>query len=341
MKRIYTICNKLSKGGGIYKISCKHSDKVYIGETINLVQRMYKHFSRLRNNKHSNPVLQNIFNKYGEDSFVVEVLEYIDTKDELLLKTKELEWQKKYTNCISFDSNVVFIIDRDETYKEKQKQQLDEARKLSNQVCTIPIIVYDIVDKKLIEFPSVREATKLIEHKHLQRNLYKNDLTPYKARYVGFKKKEFNKSKLKNILYTTSNIGTKSGSYMLFNFLNNQYKLYNSKAQFSLAFSKSVNDKLYDKFDNKIDHNFYSTKIPKTKKEFFNMFIEITPSKMKFYRYFKVKDVYNAFKTGRDIYEIAKLLGCFTRTLKNAFTIRSKEDWIKSIEIAAARVKSI
>ena len=80
---------------------------------------------------------------------------------------------------------------------------------------------------------------------------------------------------------------------------------------------------LYDAFENKIDHNLYATKIPKTKEEFLDMEIEITPSKMKFYRYFKVSDVYNAFKNGRNNSHIAELLGTSRGTIIKALNIRS------------------
>ena len=62
MKRTFTVKTELKKKPGIYKISCTETDKVYIGESVDISQRMQKHFSLLRKNKHSNPILQNIFN---------------------------------------------------------------------------------------------------------------------------------------------------------------------------------------------------------------------------------------------------------------------------------------
>lgn len=89
MKRTFTVKTELKKKPGIYKISCTETDKVYIGESVDISQRMQKHFSLLRKNKHSNPILQNIFNKYGESTFVVEVLEYTSFNSELELKKLE------------------------------------------------------------------------------------------------------------------------------------------------------------------------------------------------------------------------------------------------------------
>jgi len=60
---------------GVYKIENKVNNKVYIGSSIDLDSRKYKHFWMLKHNIHDNLYLQNSYNKYGEDNFVFEVLE--------------------------------------------------------------------------------------------------------------------------------------------------------------------------------------------------------------------------------------------------------------------------
>lgn len=54
---------------GIYKIVNTVSGRAYVGQSQNIKKRIAEHFRLLRNGKHSNPRLQNAFNKYGEDSF--------------------------------------------------------------------------------------------------------------------------------------------------------------------------------------------------------------------------------------------------------------------------------
>jgi group I intron endonuclease len=61
---------------GIYKITNLNDNKVYIGSSINVTKRQYKHFWMLRNNKHDNLHLQNSFNKFGESSFLFEVIQF-------------------------------------------------------------------------------------------------------------------------------------------------------------------------------------------------------------------------------------------------------------------------
>ena len=73
---------------GIYKITCKVNNKIYIGSTeVCFKQRFTKHKQRLRNNYHENDYLQKSWNKYGEDNFVFEILEEISDKS----KVKEIE----------------------------------------------------------------------------------------------------------------------------------------------------------------------------------------------------------------------------------------------------------
>ena len=40
MKRVYKVKNQLKKSPGIYKISCTETNKVYIGETLDLSNRL-------------------------------------------------------------------------------------------------------------------------------------------------------------------------------------------------------------------------------------------------------------------------------------------------------------
>lgn len=57
-----------------YEIRNKQTDKCYIGITTNPQVRKNTHFRKLRNGEHPNPILQNGFNKYGEDSFVFNII---------------------------------------------------------------------------------------------------------------------------------------------------------------------------------------------------------------------------------------------------------------------------
>src|SRR5216684_1737979 len=66
--------NPIPATSGIYKITCTANKKIYIGSAVNLYHRKGQHFSDLRQNKHHNPIMQNAWNKYGEQAFIFEVL---------------------------------------------------------------------------------------------------------------------------------------------------------------------------------------------------------------------------------------------------------------------------
>lgn len=82
---------------GIYKIENILNKKVYIGSSVDLKTRKRKHFEKLRVNTHENSHLQYAFNKYGEENFKFEVVEYVHAKENLL--SREQYWIDKLNVC--------------------------------------------------------------------------------------------------------------------------------------------------------------------------------------------------------------------------------------------------
>lgn len=78
----------------IYKITCISNNKIYIGSASHYDKRMGTHISLLRKGEHDNPYLQSSFNKYGESSFIFEIIEKVKSKQELL--SKEQYWLDKF-----------------------------------------------------------------------------------------------------------------------------------------------------------------------------------------------------------------------------------------------------
>ena len=78
---------------GIYKISCVVDEKVYIGLSANIDNRLRFHKNRLKTNSHKNKHLQNAWNRYGEDRFKFEVIEMCDIDQ---MNEKEKHWISFY-----------------------------------------------------------------------------------------------------------------------------------------------------------------------------------------------------------------------------------------------------
>ena len=69
---------------GVYKITNINNKKVYVGSSINLLSRQADHFRKLQRGIHKNRKLQNAFNKHGKEAFIFEILEYLESSDNLL-----------------------------------------------------------------------------------------------------------------------------------------------------------------------------------------------------------------------------------------------------------------
>ena len=73
---VYKEISELPATSGVYQVTCTANNSFYIGSTtLSLKVRLQGHLSGLRSNLHGNVILQNCFNKYGESSFVFQILE--------------------------------------------------------------------------------------------------------------------------------------------------------------------------------------------------------------------------------------------------------------------------
>ena len=104
----------------IYYIQNKKDKKIYIGQTINFIQRIKSHKKELRGNRHSNDYLQHAWNKYSEKNFIFGVLEECEEKD---LDKKEIFYINSYN---STDRNFGYNL---EGGGDKNKRVGDETRR--------------------------------------------------------------------------------------------------------------------------------------------------------------------------------------------------------------------
>lgn len=88
---------------GIYKIICKENGKIYIGQSKNINPRLRQHWFELKNRRHGNEYFQNLYDKYGKDGFLVEIIEFCNVED---LDDREgfyIDLYKSYEKDIGFN----------------------------------------------------------------------------------------------------------------------------------------------------------------------------------------------------------------------------------------------
>jgi group I intron endonuclease len=79
---------------GIYKITNKINNKIYIGQSVNIEQRFYTHCSDALN-KYDNNYFHNAIRKYGKENFYIEIIEECSKEE---LNEKEIYWIQKYNS---------------------------------------------------------------------------------------------------------------------------------------------------------------------------------------------------------------------------------------------------
>lgn len=107
---------------GIYQIKNLATGKIYLGSAVNLRKRWNLHTTHLRAGSHHSIKLQNSWAKHGAQSFVFEVVEYVD--DLNVLVAREQHWLDRFVphqtgyNICAVAGNVLGVKRSDET-KEK------------------------------------------------------------------------------------------------------------------------------------------------------------------------------------------------------------------------------
>lgn len=161
---------------GIYKITNLINNKVYIGSSNNLKQRLRQHKSFLKLNQHCNKHLQTSYNKYSSKNFSFNILEIID--DETLLDKKEQYYInlfdstnniKGYNKRIIANSNrgrkVSDIgrlnMSKGQKGKKFKKEDILKRAKTQEKI----VLMYDINKQFLRYFMSQKEASSFI-NKH-------------------------------------------------------------------------------------------------------------------------------------------------------------------------------
>ena len=127
---------------GIYKIINTINNKIYIGQSIDIKRRWNDHKSELRRNAHYNIYLQQSWNKYGEENFIFEVIEF----------------NKKFTNE-DLNELEIYYIDKLKTFDNNFGYNLTIGG-CYNEAKAKSVLQFDNLGKIIKEYKSTTEAEK-------------------------------------------------------------------------------------------------------------------------------------------------------------------------------------
>ena len=148
---------RYDKVSGIYFIECVKNKKMYVGSTNNFIIRLECHRSELRGGYHGNDFLQRAWKKYGEESFIIGILERVENIDDLLNR------EQYYIDKIKPEFNLCSEVRR-HNFSEYSKKKLSDSRKLLFSTGKLKpsvetaVIQYSLSGEYINEYKSITEA---------------------------------------------------------------------------------------------------------------------------------------------------------------------------------------
>jgi group I intron endonuclease len=118
-------------GCGVYKIENLVDGKIYIGSSLNLENREYKHFWMLNRNNHDNQHLQNSYNKFGVKSFKFSIIE--ECCEIFLIERENYYINQHKSFNQEFGYNMALVNEfRRNTYNDEVKNKLSRYNLMKN-----------------------------------------------------------------------------------------------------------------------------------------------------------------------------------------------------------------
>ena len=109
---------KLKEKCGIYSIFNLQNGKRYIGSSVDLYNRLHEHWHNLKNNKAHNKHLQSAWNKYEEENFSFNILEFCEPEERFDREQYYMDFMKPEYN---FVANVTANLGRDVSEEQRKK----------------------------------------------------------------------------------------------------------------------------------------------------------------------------------------------------------------------------
>jgi group I intron endonuclease len=150
-------------GCGIYKIVNLLDNKVYIGSSISIEKREYKHFWMLNRGTHDNNNLQNSFNRDGKDNFKFTIVEECDVNK--LIERENYFINEYESNNSNYGYNLAKVNDfRRNTFNDEVKVKISKHYLTKNGNFTIFSLTNIITEEVHIFDSLVDGANYLIDN---------------------------------------------------------------------------------------------------------------------------------------------------------------------------------
>lgn len=158
---------------GIYIISWINNEYFYVGQTQSFKQRKYQHWNNLKNQKHRNPRLQHVYNKYGEPLF--QILEKCEVGELVQQEQLYLDLLFDDPNCLNLaryaETSMRGLKHSVETKNKIRKKaigrrhssetlhKLSDNKKGGKHNRAMPVLQYDLNNNLIAKFECIRDAS--------------------------------------------------------------------------------------------------------------------------------------------------------------------------------------
>ena len=249
---------------GVYLITNTVNSKCYIGQAINLRNRLKSHISNYTNKRYDNP-LYRAFNKYGLDKFTYQLLDVLEENDYKearkqldILEIKYIEtynsYNKGYNQTKGGDGGILGY-----KFTEKQiEKQKENTIKRINESLQYKIYLYDINNKYTYMFITPRYADHYFGWKEgTTKNMIPNILG--RKKYIVYRTEEEKQTKLNKLDLKGFNIGRYKNKYNKEDYLNLKKSYPNASAR-ELATLLNVTVKTIYNYDKEFGINEFKSK---------------------------------------------------------------------------------
>jgi hypothetical protein len=151
MVKFYEIEGNINNKEGVYRITNVSNNKIYIGMSSKLLNRLQEHYDKLTNNKHTNKKLQQDFNRFSVDNFDIDIIKYTENSHEAFLLEQKTynSFKKRELYNISFSKDG---FNKNLNFQEFSVFISNKYKFINNHTDILKLLVNNNIVKKIDKF---------------------------------------------------------------------------------------------------------------------------------------------------------------------------------------------